>query len=66
MTTIRLLNPTGLETAVELYDATGSVVGTLGLSRGQGTLDGRHLADGIYFARVVGTEAPVAKVIVTH
>jgi len=65
-TTIRLLNSTGLETAVELYDATGSVVRTLELSRGQAALDGRHLADGIYFARVVGAEAPVAKVIVTH
>jgi len=66
MTNIRLLNPTGLETAIELYDATGSIVRTLSLSRGQATLDGRHLADGIYFARVAGTEAPVAKVIVTH
>jgi len=65
-TSIRLLNPTGRETAVELYDATGSVVRTLTLSRGQATLDGRLLADGIYFARVVGTESPVAKVIVTH
>ena len=66
LTTIRLLNPTGLEKALELYDATGSVVRTLSLSRGQATLDGRRLADGIYFARVAGTEAPVAKVIVTH
>jgi hypothetical protein len=66
MTTIRLLNPTGLETALEIYDATGSVVRTLSLSRGQATLDGRLLADGIYFARVIGTESPVAKVIVTH
>ncbi|MCX6842686.1 MAG: T9SS type A sorting domain-containing protein, partial [candidate division WOR-3 bacterium] len=65
-TSIRLLNPTGRETAVELYDATGSVVRTLTLSRGQATLDGRLLADGIYFARVIGTESPVAKVIVTH
>jgi hypothetical protein len=65
-TTIRLFNPTGLETAVELYDATGSVVRTLELNRGQAALDGRHLADGIYFARVAGTGAPVAKVIVTH
>lgn len=65
-TSIRLLNPTGRETAVELYDATGSVVRTLILSRGQATLDGRLLADGIYFARVIGTESPVAKVIVTH
>jgi hypothetical protein len=65
-TTIRLLNPTGLETAVELYDATGSVVRKLELSRGQATLDGRHLADGIYFARAARTGAPVAKVIVTH
>ncbi len=65
-TSIRLLNPTGRETAVELYDATGSVVRTLTLSRGQATLDGRLLADGIYFARVIGTESPVAKVIVAH
>jgi hypothetical protein len=64
--TIRLLNPTGVEKAIELYDATGSIVRTLELSRGQATLDGRLLADGIYFARVAGTEAPVAKVIVTH
>jgi hypothetical protein len=65
-TTIRLLNPTGAEKALEIYDATGSVVRTLILNRGQTMLDGRHLADGIYFARVTGTEAPVAKVIVTH
>jgi hypothetical protein len=65
-TTIRLLNPTGLEKALEVYDATGSIVRTLELSRGQATLEGRLLADGIYFARVAGTEAPVAKVIVTH
>ncbi|MBN2464227.1 T9SS type A sorting domain-containing protein, partial [candidate division WOR-3 bacterium] len=66
MTTIRLLNPTGLEKALDVYDATGSIVRTLELSRGQAVLDGRWLADGIYFARVRGTEAPVAKVIVTH
>ena len=66
LTALRLLNPTGVEKAIELYDATGSVVRTLALSRGQATLDGRLLADGIYFARVAGTEAPVAKVIVTH
>jgi len=65
-TTIRLLNPTGLEKGLEVYDATGSIVRTLELSRGRATLDGRLLADGIYFARVAGTEAPVAKVIVTH
>ena len=65
-TTIRLLNPTGLEKAIELYDATGSIVRTLELSRGHAMLDGRLLADGIYFARVARTEAPVAKVIVTH
>jgi hypothetical protein len=65
-TTIRLLNPTGRETALEIYDATGSVVRTLSLNRSQATLDGRQLADGIYFARVIGTESPVAKVIVTH
>jgi hypothetical protein len=65
-TTIRLLNPTGLEKGLEIYDATGSVVRELVLTRGQATLDGRLLADGIYFARVAGAEAPVAKVIVTH
>jgi hypothetical protein len=64
--TIRLLNPRGTETAVELYDATGSVVRTLGLKRGSATLDGRLLADGIYFARLVGATSPVAKVIVAH
>jgi hypothetical protein len=41
-------------------------VRTLGLSRGQAVLDGRRMADGIYFVRVAGTETPVAKVIVTH
>ena len=66
MTTIRLLNPTGIEKTIELYDATGSAVRTLQLSRGRAALDGRRLADGIYFVRVAGTEAPVAKVIVTH
>jgi hypothetical protein len=66
MTTIRLLNPTGFEKAIELYDATGSIVRTLELSRARATLDGRNLADGVYFARVAGTNAPVAKVIVTR
>jgi hypothetical protein len=66
MTTFRLLNPTGIEKAIELYDATGSIVHRLELIRDRAVLDGRKLADGIYFARVVGTEAPVAKVIVTH
>jgi hypothetical protein len=66
MTTIRLLNPTGLEKTIELYDATGSAVRTLQLSRGRAALDGRRMADGIYFVRVTGTETPVAKVIVTH
>ncbi|MBM3330515.1 T9SS type A sorting domain-containing protein [candidate division WOR-3 bacterium] len=66
VTTLRLLNPTGAERAIDLYDATGSVVRTLDLSRDQVVLDGRLLADGIYFARVAGTDAPVAKVIVTH
>jgi hypothetical protein len=65
-TTIRLLNPTGLEKTIELYDATGSIVRRLDLSRDRATLDGRHLADGVYFVRVAGTEAPVAKVIVTR
>ncbi len=66
MTTIRLLRSTGLEKALELYDATGSMIRTLALSRGRATLDGRRLADGVYFARVAGTEVPVVKVIVTH
>jgi len=66
MTSIRLLNATGLEKTIDLYDATGGIVRTLGVSRGQAALDGRSLADGVYFARVAGTEAPVAKVIVTH
>jgi hypothetical protein len=43
--TVRLLDPTGLEKAVEIYDATGSIVRTLELSRGRATLDGRRLAD---------------------
>jgi hypothetical protein len=66
LATIRLLNANGLEKSLEVYDATGSIVRTIELSRGQAVLDGRRLADGIYFARVIGTEAPVAKVIVTH
>jgi hypothetical protein len=66
VTNIRLLNPTGLEKTVELYNATGSIVRMVELSRGQATLDGRLLADGVYFARVTGTELPVAKVIVTR
>jgi len=66
MTSIRLLNATGLEKAIEIYDATGSLVGKLELNRGQAALDGRRLADGIYFTRVAGAAGPVAKVIVTH
>jgi len=65
-TTIRLLNASGLEKTLEVYDATGSMVRTVELSRGQAALDGRLLADGVYFARVAGTNVPVAKVIVTR
>ncbi|MBN2537332.1 T9SS type A sorting domain-containing protein, partial [candidate division WOR-3 bacterium] len=63
---LRLVNPRGSETAVELYDATGSIVRTLELRNGAAVLDGRRLADGIYFARVAGSESPVAKVVVSH
>ncbi len=68
---IRLVNPRGSEGAVEVYDATGSLVRTVELVDGQAVLNtrdlsGRRLADGIYFARVTGTEAPVAKLIISR
>jgi hypothetical protein len=64
--TLRLLNPRGGEKAIEVFDATGSVVRSLSLTDGRAALDGRKLADGIYFARVAGSESPVAKLIVSH
>jgi hypothetical protein len=63
---LKLMNPRGTETAIEVYDATGSVVQTTALARGQAVVDGRKLADGVYFARVAGSKSPVAKLIVTH
>jgi hypothetical protein len=63
---LRLVNPRGDETAVELYDATGSIIRTLDLRNGAAVLDGRRLADGIYFCRVAGSTSPVAKVVVSH
>jgi hypothetical protein len=63
---LKLVNPRGNETAVELYDATGSIIRTLELRNGAAVLDGRHLADGIYFCRVAGATSPVAKVVVSH
>ena len=64
--TLRLMNPRGGEKAIEVFDATGSIVRTLALTDGRAALDGRKLADGIYFARVAGSESPVAKLIVSH
>ncbi len=80
-TNIRLLNPRSGETAIEIYDATGSLVRTLSLERGTAAFNGRDargriLADGVYFARLAGydrgramarlTESPVAKVIISR
>jgi hypothetical protein len=63
---LRVLNPRGTEKSIEVYDATGSGVRTVALERGQAVFDGRLLADGVYFARIAGREAPVAKLIVSH
>jgi hypothetical protein len=65
-TELRLASPRGDESSIEIYDAAGNVLRTLTLDGGVGQLDVRGLADGIYFARVTGTESPVAKVIVTR
>ncbi len=63
---VRLLNPRGSEQSIELFDAAGNSLRTVELVRGTARLDRRGLADGIYFARVTGAEAPVAKVVVTR
>jgi len=63
---LRLANPRGGESSIDIYDATGNIVRTLHLDRGAARLDADGLADGIYFARVTGTESPVAKVIITR
>jgi hypothetical protein len=63
---LRLVNPRGGEKAIEVYDATGSIARTVALERGRAVLDAGRLADGIYFARVVGSESPVTKLIVSH
>ncbi len=71
LTTLKLENALGNATAVEVYDATGSVVRTLELERGSARFDGRDsrgrlLPEGIYFARAVGSAFPVAKVIIAR
>jgi hypothetical protein len=68
---LNLIGGRGDETAVEIYDATGGVVRTLELARGSATFNGRDdagrlLADGIYFARVRGNDASVAKVVISR
>ncbi len=63
-TQLRLANPRGTETALEVYDAAGNLVRTVTLERGRATLDGRGLSEGIYFAQVEGRETPVTKLVV--
>ncbi|MFO7675101.1 MAG: T9SS type A sorting domain-containing protein [bacterium] len=68
---LNLINPRGSEGAVEVYDATGSVVRTLELDRGTAVFNGRDdagrlLAEGIYFARARGEGASVAKVVISR
>jgi hypothetical protein len=53
-------------TAVEVFDATGKLVGTVTLDNGTGSLDTRGLAGGIYFARVVNNGSSVAKVVISR
>ncbi|MFO7651876.1 MAG: hypothetical protein R6X13_11120 [bacterium] len=71
LTTLKLENALGSETGVEIYDATGSVVRTVPVERGNARFDGRDAAgrmlpEGVYFARVCGTSSPVAKVIIAR
>lgn len=71
LTTLKLENALGSETGVEIYDATGSVVRTVPVERGNARFDGRDatgrmLPEGVYFARVCGTSSPVAKVIIAR
>lgn len=61
---LRLVNPRGTEQAIEVYDATGGLVRTLSIVRNEALLDARELAGGIYFARVAGSDSPVAKVLI--
>ncbi len=68
---LNLVNPRGTEHGIEVYDATGTLVQTLELVRGNAVFNGHdkagcRLADGIYFARLTGTESPVAKLIITR
>jgi len=63
---LRLANPRGGESSIDLYDAAGNAVRTIKLERGRARLESKGLADGIYFARVTGTESPVAKVIIAR
>jgi len=63
---LRVVNPTGNETTVEVFDAAGNLVRELVLSHGRAVLDGRGLADGIYFARVSGPSSSVAKVLLAR
>ncbi|MEO0082311.1 MAG: T9SS type A sorting domain-containing protein [candidate division WOR-3 bacterium] len=60
---LRLSAPSPAQ-AVEVYDATGTLIQTFPISRGTAVLDGRRMAEGIYFARLAGAESPVAKLVV--
>jgi len=68
---VRLANPRGSESAVEVFNATGTIVRTLALDGSAVVFDakdktGAELAEGIYFVRVAGTDSPVAKLILSH
>uniref|UniRef100_A0A7C4GCV3 T9SS type A sorting domain-containing protein n=1 Tax=candidate division WOR-3 bacterium TaxID=2052148 RepID=A0A7C4GCV3_UNCW3 len=68
---MRLLSPRGDETAIDVFNAAGTVVRTLPLDGSMVVFDGRDktgakLAEGIYFVRVAGFDSPVAKVILSR
>jgi hypothetical protein len=63
---LKLVNPRGGERSVDVYDATGTLVRSLELLNREALLDCRSLAGGIYFARITGTDSPVAKVLVNR
>jgi hypothetical protein len=66
LATLKLVNARGTEKALDVYDATGSVVRTLALDGSKAVLDGSTLAEGIYFCRVAGSRSPVAKLIIAR
>jgi hypothetical protein len=68
---LRLVNPRGTEQTAGVYDATGTLVRTLKLERGEAMFNGRDqkggtLSEGIYFVRLVDADSQVTKLVIAR